>query len=407
MKMNEVQLENLNGSNVLPEGIGGFVKRAEQGDALTVVFFGGSLTWGANASDPNRTSYRARIMEKLRTQYPHARWRFVDAAIGGTGSTLGVYRLERDVLAYNPDLVFLDFTLNDNAKMTDDAALSAYEAIIRRILNHDSLVFPVFLASRDYVTLEDVNELKRRTSHLSMFKKYNLSCADVIAAMRADFQSGKLDLDKVWPPELFDMTHPHDFGYSVYAEHVWSAFLNAAAENRKPVLPEQRFSTSTYAHVQRFKLSTLPELPKGWQTGYPEIRSGTFDFLCSRWQDNEVIAANCSRHGFSEFEMNDCAPAPLTVQFYGTTVSIFGEATIWSGPYKIMLDGELLNTYNDLGWAQIFSPSAYLIKVLAKDLAPDQLHSLTIQPEFSITEPQMLKLESICVAGPERAEVIA
>ncbi len=390
-----------------PGGIGDFVKKAENGEALTVVFFGGSLTWGANASDPNKTSYRGITMKNLRLSYPKARWNFVDATIGGTGSMLGIYRLERDVLAYKPDLVFLDFTLNDNAKTTDDAALAAYEGIVRHILTKGNCpVFPVFLASREFITLPDIDTLKRRTSHIAMFRDYNLAFADVVAGMRDAYQAGKLELDKVWPPELFDNTHPHDYGYAVYADHVWKAFQNAALENMQPGVPEKWFSAPTYAKIQRFKLSELGHLPEGWHIGMPEIRAGTFDFLCSRWQDNEVIAANCKRLGFEQFEVTGVKPEPLTVKFFGTTVLIFGEATIWGGPYKISIDGKNAVTHNDTSWAKTFAPSAFLVKVVAQNLNPAELHTLTVEPEFSGPEPQMLKLESICIAGAERAEVI-
>ena len=343
----------------------------------------------------------------LRVKYPQARWNFIDAAIGGTGSMLGIYRLERDVLAYKPDLVFLDFTLNDNAKTTDDEALAAYEGILRNILtNGNCPIFPVFLASRDFVTLPDINALKRRTSHIAMFQDYNLAYADVVAGMRDDYRAGKLDLDKVWPPELFDNTHPHDHGYAVYADHVWKAFQCAALENLQPRVPAKWFSAPTYAKIQRFKLSELKRLPEGWHIGMPEIRAGTFDFLCSRWQDNEVIAANCKRLGFDQFELTGAMPEPLTVKFFGATVLIFGEATLWGGPYQISIDGHVVGTHNDANWVKTFAPSAFLVKVLAQNLNPVEIHTLTIEPEFSGPEPQMLKLESVCVGGPERAEIV-
>src|SRR5689334_1200465 len=98
---------------------GEFDRRATEGQALTVVFFGGSLTWGANASDPQRTSYRALMGQYLKDKYPKAHINCVDAAIGGTGSKLGMFRLERDVLSYKPDLVFLDFTANDDLAGSD------------------------------------------------------------------------------------------------------------------------------------------------------------------------------------------------------------------------------------------------------------------------------------------------
>ena len=95
-------------------GFAEFDRRAREGDTLRVAFFGASLTWGANATDQALTSYRAQVKEMLEVRYPKARFQCYDAAIGGTGSPLGVFRLERDVLARKPDLVFLDFSANDD-----------------------------------------------------------------------------------------------------------------------------------------------------------------------------------------------------------------------------------------------------------------------------------------------------
>src|SRR5438128_3337922 len=91
-----------------------FDRRAKAGERLNVVFFGASLTWGANATDPNLTSYRGAIARKFEAAYPKAHFHFWDAAIGGTGSQLGVFRFDRDVLSHEPDLVCLDFSANDD-----------------------------------------------------------------------------------------------------------------------------------------------------------------------------------------------------------------------------------------------------------------------------------------------------
>src|SRR5690606_9130062 len=42
-----------------------FDRRAINGEQLSVVFLGGSLTWGAQATDPQLTSYRALMSRKL------------------------------------------------------------------------------------------------------------------------------------------------------------------------------------------------------------------------------------------------------------------------------------------------------------------------------------------------------
>jgi lysophospholipase L1-like esterase len=39
----------------------------------------------------------------------------VNAGIGDTDSQYGALRVQRDVLSYNPDLVVVEFAVNDNA----------------------------------------------------------------------------------------------------------------------------------------------------------------------------------------------------------------------------------------------------------------------------------------------------
>jgi hypothetical protein len=53
-----------------------FDRRAKAGENLNVVFFGASWTWGANASDPLRTSYRAVVAQKMKARYPRAHFEF-------------------------------------------------------------------------------------------------------------------------------------------------------------------------------------------------------------------------------------------------------------------------------------------------------------------------------------------
>src|SRR5690606_11832317 len=57
---------------------GEFDRRGRAGESLSVVFLGGSLTWGAQATDPQLTSYRALVSRRLETRYPQTRFRFWD-----------------------------------------------------------------------------------------------------------------------------------------------------------------------------------------------------------------------------------------------------------------------------------------------------------------------------------------
>ena len=121
------------------DGIATSLGKLRKGGAFTVAYFGGSITEG--------TSYRPPFTDWLRGAYPQAQIREINAGIGGTGSNLGVYRLERDVLAYDPDLVFVEFALNDSDHSSvDPTRIGAdVEAIVRKIWAHDPTTDIVFL----------------------------------------------------------------------------------------------------------------------------------------------------------------------------------------------------------------------------------------------------------------------
>ena len=72
-----------------------FENKARSGGDLSVVFLGGSLTWGAQSTNPQETSYRALVGKKLIETFSKAHFQFGDAAIGGTGSQLAAFRLDR------------------------------------------------------------------------------------------------------------------------------------------------------------------------------------------------------------------------------------------------------------------------------------------------------------------------
>lgn len=94
-------------------------------------------------------SYRALVGQRLEEHYTQAPFTFWDAALGGTRSDLAAFRLQRDVIAHHPDLVFIDFTVNDNPYAVDDENLAAYESLTRRILLETGapVVLAIFLGS--------------------------------------------------------------------------------------------------------------------------------------------------------------------------------------------------------------------------------------------------------------------
>ena len=104
-------------------------EKAKRGEDITVVGFGGSITQKAACTD-ELDSYSHLVAVWLREQFPDITVNWYNAGIGSTTSVLGIARMEDHVLAYNPDLVILDFTTNDQ---TDAYHAGSYEAILRTL----------------------------------------------------------------------------------------------------------------------------------------------------------------------------------------------------------------------------------------------------------------------------------
>lgn len=79
--------------------------RLRAGQDVRIAYFGGSIT----ASN----GWRVMTTRWLREQFPSAHITEINASIAGTGSQFGVFRLGEHVLAHKPDLLFVEFAVND------------------------------------------------------------------------------------------------------------------------------------------------------------------------------------------------------------------------------------------------------------------------------------------------------
>ena len=382
-----------------PASLQSFNERAEKGARLNVVFFGGSLTWGANASDPLTTSYRGLMMKYLTAKYPKAHFSFYDAAIGGSGSNLGMFRLERDVLKYKPDLVFLEFTMNDGADEVDPQRLATYEHLLREILKSGSAVQPVITTFRFFVDKPEEPKLPLVEEHLKLAEAYRLPAANVHQSIRDAVAAKKADVAVLWP---FDGAHPDDEGYRWFFDVVRDQFEKNIVGKTKPRLPEKSLFEDLYPKVERRILADT-ELPKGWHRERTRRTSLWFDGLPSRWMGDEACAK----------AVEGVIPEPLEIKFNGSMVGLFGERDGVTVPFRVSIDGQPVaapkaKPEDENIWrtdsSKMSPPKAgsgilFSWVLLSKNL-PDGEHTLRIEPIFEGADPKAeLRIESVCSAG--------
>lgn len=86
-------------------GLGNFLSKASGGQEVTVAFIGGSITQGD-------LCYRLQTSLWMERHWPEAKFRWINAGVAGTGTDLGAFRIEEQVLSHRPDLVFIEFAVN-------------------------------------------------------------------------------------------------------------------------------------------------------------------------------------------------------------------------------------------------------------------------------------------------------
>ena len=119
------------------------IEKAKNGEDVTVAYIGGSITEGDNKP----TCYAARSYDYFVETFAKNpdKCHYVNAGISGTPSVLGSLRLENDVLNHNPDIVFVEYAVNDGG---EDIYYDAYESIIRACLEHESKPAIILLFAR-------------------------------------------------------------------------------------------------------------------------------------------------------------------------------------------------------------------------------------------------------------------
>ncbi len=105
------------------KGVGNFLAKLNAGKPVTVAYLGGSIT--------EMDGWRNMTTDWLRKAAPEAEVAEVHAAIGGTGSGLGVFRLGHDVLSKDPDLIFVEFATNDGDE-TAESIWRNFDGIVQQ-----------------------------------------------------------------------------------------------------------------------------------------------------------------------------------------------------------------------------------------------------------------------------------
>lgn len=189
------------GNNVRVQAV---LEKLRAGEQITVGFIGGSITEGFNATGDR--NYATLVTEYLQNTYG-GKAVCLNTGLAGTPSTLGLIRAQRELLDAQPDLIFIEFAVNDAQTFTDK---QAYEALIRKCLlqENDPAVILLHSVTENGYTCQD-------EMALTAFY-YSLPAVSVRDAIMPAIENGEM----TWADWSNDDVHPHTDGHALYAKMI-------------------------------------------------------------------------------------------------------------------------------------------------------------------------------------------
>ena len=188
--------------------------KLKAGKPVHLAFLGGSITQNAG-----KNGFVTALPEWIRANYPGSPVRVTNAGVAGTGSERGAKRVDRDVLANNPDLVFVEFSVNDGAR----DSLSDMEQIVRKTLQSNPEAELVFLYTTSDGAFKQTARGKTPEAigkHEQVARHYGIPSVSLGSDLRKQLLSGESN----WGDLFTDGCHPTEQGYASYNRDLIMAF---------------------------------------------------------------------------------------------------------------------------------------------------------------------------------------
>ena len=191
---------------------------------VNLVFHGHSVPSGYFVTPDVRTlqSYPYLTLQTLKEYFPYAVVNTITTAIGGENAEQGCARFG-EVLAHRPDVVFIDYALNDVGSIGLERARNAWETMIREAL--DRRVKVVLMTPTPDLRVDILNPDAPLEKHAAQIRelaaKYETGLVDSYATFK-QLKQGGADLNTYMSQDA----HPNEKGHRVVCELIAQWFVS-------------------------------------------------------------------------------------------------------------------------------------------------------------------------------------
>lgn len=351
-----------------------FAKANTAGADIKIGYLGGSIT--------AQNGWRPKTLAHFKKAYPQAKFNEINAAIGGTGSDLGVFRLKQDVLDDKPDLLFVEFAVNDGGAQPEQI-FRCMEGIVRqtwKTLPNCDICF-VYTLTQALAPAMIEGKFQRSASAMEKIADHygipTIHMGMEVAKLakegklewkarlpKTDEEKKKLEGKFVFAP---DSVHPHvETGHELYLAAVVRSLdpIKAASKSPAPHPLAAPFIATNYEQAKLLPITAATLSP-----GFKQLDSKTDDFG-KRWAKHMTILHKGSQPGDT-----------ITFKFKGPRCSIYdivgpdcGQiiVTVDDQPSKIVPRFDAYCTYHRLGTMGIGSELEDKVHTVKLEIHPDQ-----------------------------------
>jgi len=189
---------------------------------INLVFHGHSVPAGYFVTPDVNTfdSYPFLLLKELKALYPYAMINVINTAIGGENSISGAKRFESDVLIHKPDVIFIDYALNDRRSGLEKSK-DAWASMIRKAIKKNVKVILLTPSPDQRVNiLEPNNEIEKYTLQIrDLAKEFGVGLVDSYEIFRQIAIAG----DSI-SNYMSQVNHPNKKGHSLIANDLLKYF---------------------------------------------------------------------------------------------------------------------------------------------------------------------------------------
>lgn len=198
------------------------VKQWPKNRTINLVFHGHSVPSGFFKTPDVRTlqSYPHLLLKELKQIYPYAVINTILTCIGGENAAQGAKRFKRDVLNHKPDVLFIDYALNDR-RIGLDASKESWEYMIKAALKKNIKVILLTATPDQKVDLNDkATDLQKLCDQITgLANQYKIGLVDSYAAFQQRISAGGVLSDY-----MSQVNHPNEKGHQLVADGIMKYF---------------------------------------------------------------------------------------------------------------------------------------------------------------------------------------